>query len=77
MSKKENPLSPKDVAAMVKSPAGQELLRILQKQDPNAIGQATTQAQAGNYEEAKNAIQALLQSPDIQHLVAQLRESHG
>lgn len=77
MPKNEKSLSMKDVAAMIKSPAGQELLQILQKQDPKAVNQAAVQAQAGNYDDAKNSIQALLQSPDIQRLVAQMRDSHG
>lgn len=71
MQKNSSEFSMHDAMRIAKSPAGQQLLAMLQKQDTNALQEAAQQASAGNYEQAKQSLSALLQNEDIQALLKQ------
>lgn len=57
---------------LAKSPAGQQLLAMLQRSDTGEIQKAMDQAAAGDYAQAKQTMSSLLASPEIQKLLQQL-----
>ena len=59
---------------LAKTPAGQQLIALLQQADPNALRQAAQQASSGNYSQAKSVLEPLLQSQEIQKLLKQFEE---
>ncbi len=65
-------ISPQELARMAGSPAGQQLLRMLQQQGGDSLRQAMTQAAAGDYDRAKQAIRALADDPNIKKLLEQM-----
>ena len=72
MEKKSQDFSMEDVMRIAKSPAGQQLMALLQQKDSNALAQATTQAKSGNYSQAGQTLSALLSSPEAQKLMKEL-----
>lgn len=72
MQKDPKNFSMQDAVKMANTPAGQELLAILQKSDTVALQDAMKQASSGNYDSAKQILEPLLASPDIQQLLRQL-----
>lgn len=54
------------------SPAGQELIRLLQQNGGQHLQQALNKAAKGDYADAKDALSALLNNPDAQSLLNQL-----
>ena len=70
-------LDPKNFSAeeamrLAKTPAGQQLIAMLQKADTKAVTEAMKQASGGNLEQAKQALEPMLSSPEIQQLLRQL-----
>ncbi len=57
---------------LAQTPAGQQLIALLQKNGGADLQQAMAKAAAGDYEQAKNAISAALSSPEAQALLNQL-----
>ncbi len=57
---------------LAKSPAGQQLLAILQQSGGAQLQQAMTQAAAGDYEAAKQALSGLMNRPEARQLLEQL-----
>lgn len=72
MSKKSDDFSMSDAMRLAKSPAGQQLFAALQAQNGDALQQAMDQAAAGDYEQVKKTMSALLQDPKMQALLRQL-----
>lgn len=72
MQKKSQDFSMEEVLRLAKSPAGQQLLAMLQHADTEQVQQVARQAAAGNYTQASQALQALLASDEAQKLVKQL-----
>ena len=72
MQKNSDNLSMEDALRLAKSPAGQQLLTLLQQYDPNAIKQAMQQASNGDYNKVKETLTPLLESQDIQSLLRQI-----
>ena len=68
MAKKSQDFSMEDVMRIAKSPAGQQLMALLQQTDSAAVVEATAQAKAGNYSQAGQTLNALLSSPEAQKL---------
>lgn len=64
-----------DLMKLAQSPAGQQLLALLQNADNGALEDAVTQASAGNMAGAKDALSALLSSPQAQALLKQMEGS--
>lgn len=72
MVKKSEDFSMEEVMQLAKSPAGQQLLAMLQRADPDTVQQAAGQAAAGNYKQAASTLKTLLSSPEAQALMKQL-----
>lgn len=72
MQKKSQDFSMEDALRMAKSPAGQQLLSMLQQSDSGTLQQVVDQASAGNYAQASKILDALLSSPDAKKLLQQL-----
>ena len=61
-----------EVMRIAKSPAGQQLMALLQQKDSAAVAQAATQAKSGNYTQAGQTLSAILSSPEAQKLMKEL-----
>ena len=72
MEKKSQDFSMEDVMRIAKSPAGQQLMALLQQKDSAALSQATAQAKAGNYSQVGQTLSSLLSSPEAQKLIKEL-----
>ena len=57
---------------LAKSPAGQQLIAMLQKQGGEAFREAMQKASAGDYTQAKALIQSMLQNPEAKSLMEDL-----
>lgn len=57
---------------LAKSPAGQQLLALLQNSGGPQLQQAAKHAASGDYTQAQQAISGLLENPEIQALLKQL-----
>ena len=66
MQKNSQDFSMQEVMRLAKSPAGQQLLAMLQSTDSNKMQQAADLAAAGNYEQAAKKLQGVLSSPEAQ-----------
>ena len=77
MEKKSQDFSIQEAQRLAKSPAGKQLMQMLQQQDPSQLQQAMDLASAGNYKEAGKMLQSLLASPEAQKLMQQLGGKHG
>lgn len=64
--------SMQDAMRLANSPAGQQLIRLLQQQDGINFNTAMSSAAQGNYDEAKDALSSLMASPEIRALLEQL-----
>lgn len=63
----------KEMLELANSPAGQQLLRMVQQNNSPQMKSAMDKAAAGDYAEAKQLIQAILSKPEAAALVEQLR----
>ena len=72
MEKKSQDFSMEEVMRIAKSPAGQQLMAMLQQQDSAVVAQATAQAKSGNYAQAGQTLRSLLTSPEVQKLMKEL-----
>ena len=57
---------------LAQSPAGQQLLALLQNADPNAVGKASEKAASGDYTGALASLSGLLSSDRAKDLLEQL-----
>lgn len=67
-----NNFSMQDALRLANTPAGKQLISLLQQSDTGALRNAMEQASSGNYDQAKKALGPLLRSPEIQKLLEQL-----
>ena len=72
MEKKPQDFSMDDVMRIAKSPAGQQLMALLQQKDSAALAKASEQAKSGNYSRAGQTLSSLLSSPEAQKLMKEL-----
>lgn len=61
-----------DIAQLAQSPAGRQLIALLQQQSIADLHKAMQSAAAGDYLAARNSLGSLLDSPEIQKLLKQL-----
>ena len=54
------------------TPAGQQLLNLLQQSKDPALQQAMEKAAAGDFQQAKQTMSALLQDPQVKKLLEQM-----
>ena len=71
MQKKSEDFSIDQVKALLKSPAGKELITLLQKSDGSTVKQAVDAAKAGNYDAASDSVRKLL-TPEMEALIRQM-----
>lgn len=57
---------------LAQSPAGQQLIALLQKSGGNTLQDAIVKASAGDYAQAKDLISTLLSTPEAKTLLKQL-----
>ena len=72
MQKNSQDFSMQEALRLAKTPAGQQLLAMLQRADAEKIRQVMDQASAGDMDQAKKSISALLDTPEAKALLAQL-----
>lgn len=72
MQKNSGDFSMQDALRLAKSPAGQQLLALLQQSDSAAVQIAMEQAASGNYSQAKQSLEPILASEEIQNILKQL-----
>lgn len=72
MQKNSQNFSMQEALRLAKSDAGQQLLAHLQHTDGDRLQQAMDQATAGNYDQVKQTLSALLASEEVQALIKQL-----
>ena len=65
-------LSMQEIMRMAQSPAGQQLLSLLQEKGGSELQLVISKAMAGDYEHAKLVLSDLLQDPDAQKLLDKL-----
>ncbi len=67
-------ITPEKAKALAQSEAGQKLLSRLQQTNSADLQQAMAQAAAGNYDQVKKIMSALLTDKDTKSLVEEMRE---
>ena len=77
METKSQNFSMKEAQRLANSPAGKELMALLQRGDSAAVQKAMDLAAAGDYTAAGKALNTLLSSPEAQKLMQQLGGKHG
>lgn len=77
MQKNSGDFSMQEALRLAKTPAGQQLLALLQKQNGDQLRQAMNQAAAGNYASVQNTLASLLSNPEAQALLRQLQEGNN
>ena len=77
MEKKSQDFSVKEAQRLANSPAGKELIGLLQRSDGAAVQKAMDLAATGDYTAAGKTLNALLSSPEAQKLIQQLGGKYG
>lgn len=72
MQKKSDDFSMQDALRLAKSPAGQQLLAMLQQSDSSQLQRVIDQANAGDFAKASQTLNAMLSSDDAKKLIQQL-----
>lgn len=72
MQKKSDDFSIEKAMRLAKTPAGQQLIEALKKNDSGQLKSAMDLAASGDYSKAKEAMSAMLNSPEIKKLMEQL-----
>lgn len=72
MDKKSQNFSMEEIMRLAKSPAGQQLLAMLQKSDNSKLEQAVQQAKSGDYSNASQTLSGMLSTPEAQKLLKEL-----
>ena len=78
MQKNSGDFSMQELMQLANSPAGKQLLALLQQSDPSVLRTAMTQAAQGQYAQAKDLLTPLVESEQARSLLQQLGgNSHG
>ena len=72
MQKNSGDFSVQDAMRLANSPAGQQLLALLQQADPQSLQAAINRASAGDLNQAKEALGPLLALEEVKKLLQQL-----
>ena len=72
MEKKFQDFSMEEVMRLAKSPAGQQLMAMLQQGDHAQLQQAVSQVKGGDYTSASQTLKDMLSSPEAQKLLKEL-----
>ncbi len=71
--KQQPEFTPEDVKKIAQSKAGQQLYSLLQQTQSDNLKNAMAQAAAGDMEQVKKTVSAMMQSPEARALLEQLR----
>ncbi len=71
-NRSDNPNPMQEAMKIASTPAGQQLMQYLRQSGGEELKQALSSAAAGNYDQAKQAIQSLLSAPEAKKLLDQL-----
>ena len=77
MQQKPDNFSMEDAMQFVNSPAGRQLMAMLQKSNGDAVKRAMEQAAKGNMDEAKEAIKGMTLTDDMKKLLKPQGGFHG
>ena len=72
MQKNSESFSMEDAMKLAKSPAGKQLISLLNQTDSRAVSQAMEQARSGDYSAAGQSLNKLLNNPEVQKLLKEL-----
>ena len=72
MEEKNQNFSAETLKKLANSPAGRQLMAMLQGQDSDKVDQAARLAKSGNYAEAGQMLRDMLSSPEAQRLMKEL-----
>lgn len=72
MQKNFDNFSMQDAMRLVNSPAGKQLMALLQQTNPDALNKAKAQATAGDYSQIVQTLAPLLASEEVKKLLKQL-----
>lgn len=72
MQKKSEDFSVQEAMRLAKTPAGQQLIALLQQEKGDKLQDIIRLAQAGNMQAAGNALQNVLSSPTAQALMQEM-----
>ena len=72
MEKKNQDFSMEEVMRLAQSPAGQQLMAMLQQKDSGQLQQAVSQAKTGDYAQASRTLKDMLSTPEAQKLLTEL-----
>ena len=75
-SNKEN-FSIQDAMRLAETPAGKELLSILQSSGGDSVDKAKKAAEQGDYAQVKESLSELMKSPKIQSLLKEMGQQNG
>lgn len=64
-----------ELMRLAQSPAGQQLIALLQRSGGTKLQSAVSSASAGNYDAAREALSSLLSTAEAQALLKQLEDS--
>ena len=67
-----NNFSPQELLRMASSPAGRQLIAMLQQRGGDGFQAAVSSAAAGDYSQAKRIIEDLMSNPQAQQLLKEL-----
>lgn len=77
MQKNSEDFSVQEAMRLAKTPAGQQLIALLQQERSDKLQAIIQLAQQGNMQAAGNALQQVLSSPDAQKLVKEMKEGRN
>lgn len=69
--------SMQDLMRIAQSPAGRQLISLLQQGDPRELDKITHLASTGNLSQAKDMLQQILNTDKAKDLMQQLGENNG
>lgn len=69
----QNNFSIADAMRLAATPAGQQLIGLLRQQGGSELQKAMDSAQSGDYTQIKQALELMMQDPQAQKLLKQLR----
>lgn len=67
----------REAMRLAQTPAGQQLIRMLQAGNGQELQKAMDRAASGDFSAARQAVSALLRNPEAQKLLNQMGGSHG
>lgn len=73
MGKKNQDFSMDEAMRLAKSPAGQQLYTMLQRQHGQQLNEAMSQAAAGDYSSVQKTLSALLSDPEAKAMLQKLK----